>query len=337
MGKMIQPQIGLALDQAIMFLVGEYAQSGYNSKPVITHSIMVAFYLLNYDYDLSIIEAAILHDLLEDSRVKSAQIEKRFGREVAKIVSALTFKVAIKEKEKQYKELFARTQKAGKKALIVKCADIYINSLYIKFVKDKEKEIFLLAKVKYFLDLAQPKIGQERVWQDLFRRFNELKAILSPRLKNVRIKSVNDLNPPQVNQLVRILNTDEKLIQSLGGHGEKITAEEFKAKNIAWAKNNKAKLFAIMFKSRAIGMISLSHINLKAKKANIGYWLASKHWGKGITTEAFKQILVIAKNDKIKYLSCTIHKDNKSSLAIWQAFQAKITQKGGDFIPVIKL
>ena len=159
----------------------------------------------------------------------------------------------------------------------------------------------------------------------------------STMLKDIRIKSVNDLNTRQVNQLVSILNNDEILNQSLGSQGKKITSEQFKAKNISWLKNNQAKIFAIMYKSQAIGMISLSHINLKNKKANIGYWLTSKYWGKGITTEAFKQILAIAKNDKIKYLSCTIHKDNKSSLGIWQAFKAKITQKDGDIIPIIKL
>jgi len=156
-------------------------------------------------------------------------------------------------------------------------------------------------------------------------------------LKDIWIKSVNDLNTRQVNQLVSILNSDEKLSQSLGSQGKKITAGQFKAKNIDWAKNSKAKIFAIMDKSQAIGMISLSHIDLKNKKANIGYWLASKHWGKGITTAAFKQILAIAKKDKLKYLSCTINEDNKSSIGIWQAFQAKITPKDGKIVPIITL
>ncbi len=156
-------------------------------------------------------------------------------------------------------------------------------------------------------------------------------------LKYIRIKSVHDLNARQVNQFVSILNTDEKLDQSLGGEGKKITAQEFKTKNIVWAKNNRAQIFTIMLKSRAIGMISLSHINLGTKKANVGYWLASKYWGMGITTQAFKQILEIAKNSNLKYLSCTIHKDNKASLGIWLAFKAKITSKGGNYTPIIKL
>lgn len=156
-------------------------------------------------------------------------------------------------------------------------------------------------------------------------------------LEDIRIKLVTRLNDIQIRQLVRILNCDKKLNQSLGNQKNKITVKQLKSKNKAWAKDNQAKMFAIMYKNRAIGMISLSHINLKNKKANIGYWLTSKHWGKGITTEAFKQVLVIAKKNKLKYISCTIPKNNKSSLGIWQTFHAIIKQNKENIIPLIEL
>ncbi|MFA5187776.1 MAG: GNAT family N-acetyltransferase [Patescibacteria group bacterium] len=156
-------------------------------------------------------------------------------------------------------------------------------------------------------------------------------------LEDIRIKLVTKLNDSQIRQLVRILNYDKKLNQSLGNKKNKITVKQFKSKNKAWAKDNQAKMFAIMYKNRAIGMISLSHINLKDKKANIGYWLTSKHWGKSITTEAFKQVLAIAKRNKIKYVSCTIAKNNKSSLGIWQTYRASIKRNRDNIIPLIKL
>ncbi len=156
-------------------------------------------------------------------------------------------------------------------------------------------------------------------------------------INDIGIKLASDLNSAQVKQLVTILNEDGKLKQSLGSQGNKITAKQFQTKNINWAKEHNAKIFAIMKKNQAIGMISLSHIDLKNKKANIGYWLANRYWEKGITTAAFKLILEIAKNDKIKYLSCTIEKDNKASIGILQFFHAKITEKDGDIIPILKL
>lgn len=155
--------------------------------------------------------------------------------------------------------------------------------------------------------------------------------------KDIWIQSLNDLNDQQVKLLVSILNNDDILNKSLGSQSQNITPEQFKAQNDDWAKGHQAQLFAIMHKNQAIGMISLSHIDLKNKKANIGYWLASKYWGKGITTEAFKQILAVAKKDKIKFLSCTIDEDNKASIGIWQVFQAKITRQNGKIVPIIEL
>jgi len=179
MNKMINPEMGKAIDETIVFLVKKYNQSGHNSKPVILHSLCVSFYLLEHNYDLQTIQAAILHDLLEDSEVKKEDIQRKFGKEIANIVDSLTFRADIEDRERQYRELFLRTKKAGKSALIVKCADIYINSLYINLINEKEREIFLLNKMKYFLDLSKNQIGSEPVWSELKEREKEeVKRIL---------------------------------------------------------------------------------------------------------------------------------------------------------------
>jgi len=47
--------------------------------------------------------------------------------------------------------------------------------------------------------------------------------------------------------------------------------------------------FAICFKenpSKVIGCVSLMDINLRAKRAEMGYWVARKYWRQGIATEA---------------------------------------------------
>ncbi|MFW6046554.1 MAG: HD domain-containing protein [Candidatus Woesearchaeota archaeon] len=173
---MIDPKFGKIIEEEIIFLVDEYRKSGKNSKPVILHSLNLTFYLLGLGYDHKIIQAAVLHDLLEDSDVKIEQIEERFGKDVAKIVNSLTFNPNIEDKEEQYKELFARTKKGGKKALIVKCGDIYINSFYINLINDKSKEKFLVGKMKYFLDISKDVISEEKVWLDLQKRMTEEEA-----------------------------------------------------------------------------------------------------------------------------------------------------------------
>jgi len=168
--RFISPNDGHRLDKAITFLAEKYSQTGDNPKPVIFHSLNVAFYLLDYGYDGDLIEAAILHDLLEDSAVTKDDISLVFGDKTAATVDALSFRVSIEDKEKRYQEMFARINQAGRGALIIKCADIYANSFYIRLVDDKEKQKFLINKISYFLNLSKEKIGREPVWSDLAKQ-----------------------------------------------------------------------------------------------------------------------------------------------------------------------
>lgn len=116
-----------------------------------------------------------------------------------------------------------------------------------------------------------------------------------------------------------------------------MTSVKFIAYNKQWSKKNKAQIFAIIINREAIGLISLSRINKKAQTARIGYWIASKYWNKGYTSEAFKQILNLAKDNNIKFVSCSIPKENRESEAIWKKFNAKFEEKGNSIIPRIYL
>jgi len=168
MFKDITPKEGHALHEAIVFLVNNYEKSGHNDKPVIFHSLQVAYYLFSYNYNLDIIMGAILHDLIEDSDVTKNDIDSVFGNKIAELVDSVSFDVSIKNKEDRYREMFNRTKKFGFEALIVKCADLYINSHYIKFAEGNEIQISLVKKLEYFLEFSKDQIGSEPVWKDLY-------------------------------------------------------------------------------------------------------------------------------------------------------------------------
>jgi len=165
--KYISPQDGHDLDKAISFLVKNYSQTGKNPKPVISHSLRLAVYLLDYGYSLDLVITAILHDLIEDSDTTKEEISLSFGAKIADWVDALSFKTSIEDKEARYKEMFDRIKLAGREALIIKCADIYSNSFYIRLVDDIEKQSFLISKLKYFLDFSKELIQEEVVWREL--------------------------------------------------------------------------------------------------------------------------------------------------------------------------
>ena len=61
-------------------------------------------------------------------------------------------------------------------------------------------------------------------------------------------------------------------------------------------KNKSEAQFGIEDKNngKIIGMIGLMNINYELKKAEVGYWLGKKYWGKGIAKEAIGLILNFA-------------------------------------------
>lgn len=55
-----------------------------------THPLTIAYYLAEYSLDAPTLIAALLHDVVEDTRVSIAEIEAQFGQEVARLVEGLT-------------------------------------------------------------------------------------------------------------------------------------------------------------------------------------------------------------------------------------------------------
>jgi (p)ppGpp synthase/HD superfamily hydrolase len=122
------------------------------------------------------IVAAVLHDLLEDSKVTSKQIEKNFNKEVAGLVEAVSFNSYIKDKEEQYVEMFIRTKKAGFPALAIKCADLLDNSKYYKLVKNKKSKRMLLEKLSYFLKISKQELKELPLYKELNKEYKKQKA-----------------------------------------------------------------------------------------------------------------------------------------------------------------
>lgn len=77
------------------------------------------------------------------------------------------------------------------------------------------------------------------------------------------------------------------------------SAEEFIKLTQKYWKNKSEAQFGIEDKEtgKIIGMIGLMNLDFKAKKAEVGYWVGKKYWGKGIAKEALKLILKYAFKD----------------------------------------
>jgi (p)ppGpp synthase/HD superfamily hydrolase len=100
--------------------------------PYIVHVTLVSMEILaalqvepGYDGDLAI-KCALLHDVLEDTKITSTQITNKFGERIAYGVSALTKDCRL-EKTRQMEDSLRRIQKQPREVWMVKMADRIIN------------------------------------------------------------------------------------------------------------------------------------------------------------------------------------------------------------------
>src|SRR6185437_1168077 len=61
-----------------------------NGEPYITHPLAVATILAGYHLDIASIATALLHDVIEDTSYKLADIQTGFGKEIAGLVDGVT-------------------------------------------------------------------------------------------------------------------------------------------------------------------------------------------------------------------------------------------------------
>lgn len=166
------------VQKAISFLVESFNKTGNNPKPVIFHSIRVAMYLYDKGADSTIVIAALLHDLLEDTQITSQEIKSMFGDDVAKLVEANSFKSDISDYVLQYLETFKRNISTGPQAVLIKASDLLDNADYYNL---GQQEIWpkLYGKFSKFIEMSQPVIGDTEIWKDLKKKQIELKVGLN--------------------------------------------------------------------------------------------------------------------------------------------------------------
>ncbi|HDO8920900.1 TPA: GNAT family N-acetyltransferase, partial [Clostridioides difficile] len=87
--------------------------------------------------------------------------------------------------------------------------------------------------------------------------------------------------------------------------------------------------YAIFYQERAIGSISLTFeedtsIN---KNAELGYWLARNYWGKGIATNAIKEICKIAfEKYNLNKIHANVYSYNRGSSKVLEKCGFKIEE-----------
>ena len=104
---------------------GQRRESG---EPYLVHPLHVADILFDLGMDADTLCAALLHDTLEDTKTKLADVEKNFGAEVAELVQGVTkldkivFKSKAQEQAENFRKMFFAMSR-DIRVLIIKLAD----------------------------------------------------------------------------------------------------------------------------------------------------------------------------------------------------------------------
>jgi (p)ppGpp synthase/HD superfamily hydrolase len=120
------------IDRAIGFAAraheGQYRRAG--NVPYIAHPVAVAMILQAMGCDETIIVAAILHDIVEDTPITLAEIRQTFGDPVADIVAIVTEPPRALRWEARKQHMIQAVRDAPLPAKLVAAADKYHNLLH---------------------------------------------------------------------------------------------------------------------------------------------------------------------------------------------------------------
>ncbi|MGJ8615224.1 MAG: RelA/SpoT family protein [Sulfitobacter sp.] len=137
---------------------GQFRHSG---EPYFTHPVSVAAILTEQQLDDATIITALLHDTIEDTKASYAEVETRFGREVAELVDGVTklTNLQLNSNETKQAENFRKLFMAmarDLRVILVKLADRLHNMRTIKSMRvDKQQQ-----KARETMDIYAPLAGR---------------------------------------------------------------------------------------------------------------------------------------------------------------------------------
>ena len=160
--------IQAALEFSRVAHAGQLRQSG---APYVTHPIAVARILTPLHLDAHAITAALLHDVVEDTDITSAQISDQFGKQVADLVEGLSKidKLQFETKEDAQAENFRKMLMAmarDVRVILIKLADRLHNMRTLDSVS-KEKSVRIAHET---IDIYAPianRLGLNTIFQEL--------------------------------------------------------------------------------------------------------------------------------------------------------------------------
>jgi len=162
-----------AINRAYVYAMKMHgSQLRASGDPYFSHPIEVAGILTRYRLDCASIITALLHDTIEDTPATQEEIERLFGREIARLVDGVTKLNRIelqsdhaKQAENLRKLVLAMSEDI--RVLLVKLADRMHNMRTLHYIKNPDKRRRIaLETMEIYAPLAE-RIGMQEIKMDL--------------------------------------------------------------------------------------------------------------------------------------------------------------------------
>lgn len=137
---------------------GQFRHSG---EPYFTHPVAVATILAEQQMDDATLVTALLHDTIEDTKASFAEVERRFGREIAELVDGVTKLTNLQltsthtKQAENFRKLFMATSR-DLRVTLVKLADRLHNMRTIKSMRPEKQA----QKARETMDIYAPLAGR---------------------------------------------------------------------------------------------------------------------------------------------------------------------------------
>jgi GTP pyrophosphokinase len=174
-------------------------QSRYSGEPYFIHSAATAKVLAQYGMDATTIAAGLLHDAIEDGRIRREEVEREFGKEVLFLVDGVTklgrhkYRGAERHAESLRRLLVATASDI--RVLIVKLADRYHNMQTLSYVPEHKQRRIALETLEIYAPIADRlgMGGMKRELEDLsFPYVDPDAARHSSELRKLKKKETED-------------------------------------------------------------------------------------------------------------------------------------------------
>jgi len=169
------------IERALRFSASAHrGQKRMSGEDFVSHSIAVALILAEQLLDSTTIAAALLHDVVEDSDVRTEDIAKEFGSEIAGIVdgltkiSSLTFRSSAEEQVENYRKLLLSIAKDAR-VIIIKLGDRLHNMRTLDHLPPERRSRIALETREIYAPLAHRfgMAGMKAELEDLAFKFLE--------------------------------------------------------------------------------------------------------------------------------------------------------------------